>query len=59
MVAVMVAVGVVAVVEITAFAVVVVVAIVVVDVHTVDPEEPVNMLPFVAFEFTQEIPQSI
>ena len=62
MVAVVVAVGVVVVVEVTVFVVVVVAAIVVVDVHTVndiDPEEPVNIMSFFAFEFTQETPQSI
>ena len=45
-----------------AFVVVVAAAVVEVDVHAVDdidPEEPVNMLSFVAFEFTQETPQSI
>ena len=56
------AVAVVAVVEITVFAVVVVAAVVVVDVHPagdIDPEEPINMLRFLAFEFTQETPQSV
>ena len=54
--------GVAIVVGVTVFAVVVIAAVVVVNVHTVgdiDPEEPVNMLSFVAFEFTQETPQSI
>ena len=42
--------------------VVLVTVVVVVDVHAVndiDPEEPVNMLSFFAFEYTQETPQSI
>ena len=42
--------------------VVLVTVVVEVDVHAVndiDPEEPVNMLSFLAFEFTQETPQSI
>ena len=48
--------------EVVAFVVVVAAAVVEVDVHAandIDPEEPVNMLSFVAFEFIQETPQSI
>ena len=55
-IAMIVAVTVVVVVEITVF------AVVVVDMHAVgdiDPEDPVNMLTFLSFEFTQETPQSV
>jgi hypothetical protein len=47
--------------EVMVFLVVVVVEIFEVDVHAtnIDPEEPINMLSFFAFEFTQETPQSI
>jgi hypothetical protein len=48
--------------DVMAFLVVVAAAVVEFDVHAandIDPEEPVNMLSFVAFEFTQETPQSI
>ena len=42
-----------------ALAVVVVAAAVVHTVDDIDPEEPVNMLFFFAFECTQETPQSV
>ena len=56
---VLVAAVVVVVVDIIVFVLVVVVAVVVHTADDIDPEEPVNMLCFIAFDFTQETLQSV